>query len=118
MNAMSSAETKSSSHLPLNTIFTLESKLTEEQLLFLNTFGFLHFRSVLSPEEVKIVTDSQERLEQRWLSEGVNEIRGVPIFFGPGLGGKEVSYRLPFCSEFAPELKALLDDSRFEPNWS
>ena len=98
--------------LPLN---RHESELSEEQILFLNTYGFLHFRGVLSPEEVKIVTDSQERLEQRWLSEGVSEIRGVPIFFGPGLGGKEVSYRLPFCSEFDPKLKALLDDPRFEP---
>ncbi len=115
MNAISSTENQEKSLLPLDTVFTLEAELSEEQIRFLNTYGFLHFRGVLSPEEVKIVTDTQEELEQRWLNEGVSEIRGVPIFFGPGLGAKEVSYRLPFCSEFSPKLKALLDDPRFEP---
>ena len=65
----------------------------------MNAYGFLHFRGVLSPDEVNLVTQAQETLEQRWLAEGVSEIRGVPIFFGPGLNEKEVSYRLPFCSE-------------------
>ena len=100
---------------PLNTVFKLESELTQTQENFLNAYGFLHFRGVLSPQEVGLVTTAQETLERRWLAEGVSEIRGVPIFFGPGLGNKEVSYRLPFCSEFAPELRTLLDDQRFEP---
>ena len=100
---------------PLNQVFTLGAELTAEQRDFLEVHGFLHFRGVLTPDEVGIVSDAQERLERQWIEQDVHEIRGVPIFFGPGLGGREVSYRLPFCSEFSPELKTLLNDPRFEP---
>lgn len=115
MNARPSSSRVEHEPPPINRIFTLGDELTDEQSLFLKTYGFLHFRGVLSPDEVKIVTDTQDRLERRWIEEGVQSLKGVPIFFGPGLEGREVSYRLPFCSEFSPELRALLDDSRFEP---
>lgn len=103
------------SPLPINHVFTLSGQLTQDQRLFLHTYGFLHFREVLSADEVALIARVQSELERRWLEEGVSELRGVPIFYGPGLEGDEVSYRLPFCSEHSPELRALLDDPRFDP---
>ena len=100
---------------PVDTVFELSAQLTVEQRSFLDTYGFLHFREVLTSDEVELVSRTQRELEARWLSEGGSELRGVPIFYGPGLGGQEVSYRLPFCSEHSPELRALLDDPRFTP---
>lgn len=113
MNTLSPSS--ESTLLPLNHVFTLSNTLTDEQRNFLNTYGFLHFRGVLSPEEVELVAQVQSQLERRWLDEGVDELRGVPIFYGPGLEGDEVSYRLPFCSEHSQELRDLLDDARFDP---
>jgi len=117
MNIINSSEVSStpSDPPPLDSIFTLSSELTPQQVAFLDAYGFLHFRGVLSADEVELVAQVQDQLERKWLTEGVEELRGVPIFYGPGLEGREVSYRLPFCSEYSPELKALLDDPRFEP---
>ena len=101
--------------LPIDHVFTLSESLTDEQRVFLDVYGFLHFREVLSADEVDLIAQAQTDLERKWLEEGVDALRGVPIFYGPGLGGQEVSYRLPFCSEHSPELRALLDDPRFDP---
>lgn len=117
MNTINSPKSSpSSSSLPsLDRTFTLSRELTSEQISFLDAYGFLHFRGVLSPEEVALVARVQDELERRWLDQGIDELRGVPIFYGPGLEDREVSYRLPFCSEHSPELRALLNDVRFEP---
>lgn len=115
MNLNQTKQAQASDLPELNTVFQLGPALTSEQLVFLERYGFLHFRGVLSEGEVEMVCQIQEELEARWVEEGVSELRGVPIFFGPGLGKREVSYRLPFCSEFAPRLRDLLDDQRFAP---
>ena len=65
MNTMSSAETTDKSNSALNIIFTQEEELTKEQVLFLNTYGFLNFRGALGPEEARFFTDHQERLESQ-----------------------------------------------------
>ena len=112
---VTSMESTSTTVPPISTVFTLGSTLSNEQKVFLDHYGFLHFRGVLTQDEVALIETVQSTLEARWLNEEVSELRGVPIFFGPGLKGHEVSYRLPFCSEHSPELRNLLDDARFEP---
>ena len=100
---------------PMGSIFTLESELTPDQRSYLYHYGYLHFRGVLSLDEVEMVKRIQDELQARWIEEGIREIRGVPLFFGPGLHGEPVIYRLPFSSEFSSELRDLLDDARFDP---
>ena len=100
---------------PLGTTFTLSEEISAEQRAYLKRYGYLHFKGVLSADEVALVRRVQDELQAKWLAEGVKELKGVPLFFGPGLDGAPAIYRLPFSSEHSPELRALLDDARFEP---
>ena len=43
-----------------------------------------------------MVARVHNEFEYKWLAEEVEELRGVPIFYGPGLEGREVKYRLSF----------------------
>ncbi|MBM4291411.1 MAG: phytanoyl-CoA dioxygenase family protein [Deltaproteobacteria bacterium] len=100
---------------PLGATFRLGAEITPEQRAYLHAHGYLHFKGVLTPEEVELVKRTQDELQAALLAEGVREIKGVPLFFGPGLSGEPAIYRIPFSSERAPALRALLDDARFEP---
>ena len=99
----------------LGTKFQLKDQITPEQQAYLHQYGYLHFTQVLNQDEIQMVKQVQDQLQEKWLQEGVKEIRGVPLFFGPGLEQETKIYRLPFCSEFSSELRQLLDDCRFNP---
>jgi hypothetical protein len=99
--------------LPIDTKFTLGETLTEEQRAFLDHYGFLHFRGVATRAEVEMLRAEQDRLEQRWLSEGIKQINGIPLFFGKGLGGKPAIQRIPFTSRFSERIQAFVRDARF-----
>ena len=100
---------------PLGTRFQLGAQLNEAQRAHLRCYGFLHFKGVLSAEEVQLVRDEQDRLQRRWLDEGDRSIYGIPLFGGRGPDGQQLLYRIPFASLFSEPLRALLDDPRFHP---
>lgn len=99
--------------LPIDTKFTLGPKITEEQKAFLDHYGFLHFRGVATPAEVEMLRSEQDRLQERWLSEGTKEINGIPLFFGKGVGGKPIIQRIPFTSRFSERIQQFVRDARF-----
>jgi len=100
---------------PLGSSFRLGAEISAEQAAYLKRYGYLHFKGVLSADEVEMVRRTQDELQEKWLKEGVRELKGVPLFFGPGLDGGPAIYRIPYASEHSAELRALLDDPRFEP---
>lgn len=112
---LTSREHQDSECPPLGSTFTLGSEITAIQRAYLKRYGYLHFKAVLSAEEVQLVRRVQDELQAKWLAEGVSSLKGVPLFFGPGLDGSPAIYRIPYSSEHSPELRALLDDERFNP---
>src|SRR5262245_34547159 len=98
---------------PITTKFTLGPAISPEQHAFLEHHGFLHFRGVASRAEVEVLRREQDRLEAEWLSRGVRELFGIPLFFGRGAGGDRSIQRIPFSSRFSPAIDAFVHDARF-----
>ena len=80
--------------------FTLGDQLTQEQIDFFEANGFIHFKGVASPEEVKEIIGSTEKVQNRWIKDDVKKINGVPIKYGKDENGNDIVHRFPFTSQY------------------
>ena len=104
MTATALAEAPSAANaspLPLETRFQLGDQITEEQLAFLETHGFLIFEQVASVAEVELILAEMERIQDEWISSERKTVRGIPLFCGKGPNGKKIIQRMPFTSCFS-----------------
>ncbi len=101
--------------LDLNRKFTLEDTITEEQARFMDVHGFLHFKQVLTPDEVKTINDEADRIEREWLDEGRRSVFGIPLFIGDDAERGHRIQRLCFTSVFSPSISEIVRDGRFRP---
>lgn len=94
--------------------FTLGTKLTEEQLQFFNTYGFIHFKNFVSKETVAEMLKESQRVQDEWIKEGRKMVNGVPIKFGTDVDGKRIVQRFAFLNHFASIFETFLKDPRLE----
>ena len=94
--------------------FTLGSKLTEEQLAFFDTYGFIHFKNFVDKETVAEMLKESQRVQQQWIDEGRKMVNGVPIKFGTDVDGKRIVQRFAFLNHFAPIFENFLKEPRLE----
>src|SRR4051812_48940756 len=94
--------------------FSLGEKLTDEQIEFFDKNGFIHFRSVVSMEEVKEIINSTEDLQQKWISKGIKKINGVPIKYGHDENGKEIVHRFPFTSQYCESVHRFVTSNKVQ----
>lgn len=106
---------KIASELPLDTRFTLRDFITPVQFAFLDRHGFILFARVASPEEVERILSEVDAVERKLLDEGIQDICGVPVWFGTGPDGQPWLQRMGFSSYYSPWLEAFVTDARFEP---
>jgi hypothetical protein len=101
--------------LPLTTRFRLGPHITPVQFAFLQQHGFCVFDAVASEAEVAQALRELERVEQWLLAEGVEQVHGVPVWFGEGPDGEPMLQRMGFASVHSDWLEAFVTDARFEP---
>lgn len=101
--------------LPLDRRFTLGPALTDEQRAFFDEHGFLHFEAFLAPEVVDGLRAEIAAVERRWLDEGREKVRGIPLKVGRGLDGRPMIHRFAFTSRFAPGFHEVVHDPRLDP---
>jgi len=94
--------------------FTLGSTLTVEQRAFFTKYGFLHFRSFATPDQVQQILKATQDVQAKWLAEGVEKVNGVPIKYGQDVDGSRIVQRFAFASQHSPLLHDLLQDDRFQ----
>jgi hypothetical protein len=101
--------------LPVTTKFELGDTITPDHRRFLDTYGFLHFKGVATPEEVETLRAEQDRIQAEWFAEGRKSVYGIPLFWGKGGDGKPAVQRMPFTSVFSPFIRDFVRDERFLP---
>ena len=101
--------------LPLGTKFTLGPTITDEQKLFLDKWGYLHFEQVATQEEVSTLLSEMKRIEAMFYEQKTKKVNGVPVFYGRQVDGSPLAQRLPFTSTFSEFIRNFVRDSRFEP---
>ncbi|MES2733086.1 MAG: phytanoyl-CoA dioxygenase family protein [Bacteroidota bacterium] len=94
--------------------FSLSEKLTQEQIIFFEEHGFIHFKNFIKPETVQLITQASIEVQQKWLEDGVQKINGVPIKFGKDLNGDPIVQRFAFLNKHHPVLSEFLQDPRFK----
>jgi len=85
--------------------FTLGYALTEEQIQYFNTNGFLHFEGFLLEQEVDQIIASAERVQEEWLRNQVRQINGIPIKYGKDEYGNTIVQRFAFANKFSKEIQ-------------
>jgi ectoine hydroxylase-related dioxygenase (phytanoyl-CoA dioxygenase family) len=96
------------------TTFTLGNSLTTEQKAFFEEHGFIHFSNALTSATVQEIIDASEQVQQKWISDNVEKINGVPIKYGTDLNGNKIVQRFAFINKHTPVLSELLNDERLQ----
>ncbi|MFO0724423.1 MAG: phytanoyl-CoA dioxygenase family protein [Myxococcota bacterium] len=100
---------------PVHTRFRLGPTITAEQESFLDSYGFLIFEKVASPEELGAILEEADRLEAEWVREARRSVRGIPLYLGVGPRGGPMIQRLPFTSMYSRTIHRFVREPRFEP---
>ena len=101
------------STMDIHTKFTLSSELTQEQLDFFDTFGFLHFTNVATDDEVDRIVAEMASMEQQSIAEDRETVLGVPIQWGTDESGNRYVNRFAYASEYSDVIKEFVEDERF-----
>ena len=99
--------------MDIQTKFTLSSELTQDQLNFFDKFGFLHFTSVATDEEVDRIVAEMDKMEQQFIAEDRETVLGVPIQWGEDESGKRYVNRFAYASKYSDVIKEFVEDERF-----
>lgn len=95
--------------------FTLGSELTDEQRAFFDAYGFIRFREFASPDEVRRLVWATDELSRRFVAEDRKTVMGIPLRYGTDADGQRYVNRFAFTSHYSSEIRAFVDDPRFEP---
>lgn len=101
--------------LPLSVRFRLRPELTPIQLAFLDHHGFAVFDRVASRPEVQTILAELEDSGDRLIGDGIQKVRGVPVWTGIGPDGAPMLERMGFSSVHSAYLSAFVQDMRFDP---
>lgn len=101
--------------LPLGTRFQLRGDITPVQWAFLQEHGYLVFGGAILPDEVDRILAEMDQVEAHLRENDIEQICGVPVWFGTGPDGKPWLQRTGFASYYSEWLEAFLHDDRFDP---
>lgn len=94
--------------------YSLDGKLSQEQLDFFDKYGLIVFRNFISREMVDLYISEIQRLEREWLAQGIEKINGIPLKFGKDENGQKTIQRFCFASQHSIALHKLLCDPRLQ----
>src|ERR1017187_2878671 len=92
--------------------FKFGDSLTEEQKIFFDKNGFLHFSNFISKENVALFIREIERIQKERLEKNLEKVNGVPLKFGQDLEGNKIIQRNCFLSLSSDVLHEFLQDPR------
>ena len=93
--------------------FTLGSSLTTEQLEYFDKYGVIQFKQFINKETVALYLQELQKIEQKWLAEGIDKINGTPLKFGQDAEGNKMIQRMAFANQHSAVLAEFLRDPRF-----
>ncbi len=92
--------------------FTLKDTITQEQLDYFNTNGFILFKKFISKETTDLFKNEMERVGNEWINDGKEKVNGIPIKYGKDEAGNKIVQRFCFLSQYSKVLHELLQSER------
>jgi hypothetical protein len=93
--------------------FELGERFTNEQLDYLETYGFIRFQGFLSRAETQKLVEEVEEIDRKLVAEGREQVNGIPLILGKRADGSRFVQRMVFASLFGERLHDFLQDPRF-----
>lgn len=88
--------------------FSLGQSISQEQLDFFNTHGFIHFKHFLNRSAVHEMVAEVEKVEQFLIRNKIHKINGIPLKFGKNTNDQPLIQRIAFASKYSISLADLL----------
>lgn len=95
-------------------VFNLADHLNQEQKVFFEENGFLHFKNFISHEKVNELLAELVKIQDKWVSNNYESINGVPIKYGHDIDGKKIVHRFAFLNQHSEKFAEILKDSRLK----
>lgn len=99
---------------PSYTRFSLAESLTAEQIAFFSKNGFIHFKNFITPDTVSAIINASLEVQDKWITQGVDKVNGVPIKYGRDLDGSPLVQRFAFINQHHSAFSGLLLDPRLK----
>jgi phytanoyl-CoA hydroxylase len=90
--------------------FEFCDSLSEEQKIFFDKNGFIHFRHFISKENVALFIKETESIEKKLIDNNIKKVNGVPLKFGQNEKGEKIIQRNAFLSQSSKILHEFLQD--------
>ena len=94
--------------------FVLGDKITEEQFSFFDKYGVIIFKNFLDSATVQLFIHELNRIEKKWLDQGIEKVNGIPLKFGKDENGNKMIQRMCFLSLHSEVLHEMLQDPRIK----
>lgn len=92
--------------------FEFCDSLSEEQKIFFDKNGFIHFKHFISKENVALFLKETQRIEKNLIENNIEKVNGVPLKFGKDINGNKIIQRNAFLSLSSKILHEFLMDPR------
>lgn len=101
--------------MDINRTFILEDPgISEEQRIFFQRFGFIHFKRFFSAGEIAQALEAISAIEQEWVGASLGKVNGIPIKYGKDAAGNCIVQRFAFASLHSPCLHEMLQSPRIQ----
>ncbi len=101
--------------IDVNQKFTLGNKITPEQQVFYDTYGFIHFKKVFDESIILKMREEIAKATQNLIYNKVMRINGVPIKYGENKEGKFIAQRTPFMNKLSPFINSIVTSEQLKP---
>jgi hypothetical protein len=92
--------------------FEFGNSISEEQKIFFDKNGFIHFKHFISKENVDLFLKEIQRIEKDLIDNNIEKVNGVPLKFGRDVNGNKIIQRNAFLSLSSKILHGFLQDPR------
>jgi len=94
--------------------FNFANNVTPEQMEFYDEHGFIHYKKFFTADQINGALKAVEILQNKWISEDLEKVNGIPIKYGKDENGNKIIQRFAFASLHSPYLHDLLKDERID----
>ena len=89
--------------------FNLNGEPTSEQTASFDLNGFIHYKNFLDKGTISKIIDALYALQQKWISDNVKEVNGIPIRYGMDEKNQPIIHRFAFTSLHSKEIHDLVN---------
>lgn len=94
--------------------FQFGDSITDDQLVFFNKYGFIHFKGFLKNEALREIVDAVESVQEHLIRNKIQKINGIPLKYGKDSEDRAIIQRMAFASKYNDRLHQFLEDERFK----